>query len=169
MSTWYSIGGAICVAISAAGLIASWVAWRKRGAISGMRGVAWSLIPLVAYLTNSVLLIGRIASAISRFAGAFVLSPKTWAGVIVLAIALLLFVVSGGLPLLNWRKARDRRKVASRAADGDGAVAPRGGAGAAGSTAAVEAPRRKAAAPRGSEPDDDMSEVEAILRNRGIK
>jgi MFS family permease len=163
MSTWNSIGGAICVAISAAGLIASWVAWRKRGAISGMRGIAWSLIPLAAYLTNSVLLIGRIASAIGRFASAFVFSPKSWAGVIVLAVALLLFVVSGGLPLLNWRKARERRKRAP----GDAAVSPRAAA-APGAQAAVEAPRRKVPAPA-AEPDDDMSEVEAILRNRGIK
>jgi MFS family permease len=166
MSTWNSIGGAICVAISAAGLIASWVAWRKRGAISGMRGIAWSLIPLAAYLTNSVLLIGRIASAIGRFASAFVFSPKSWAGVIVLAVALLLFVVSGGLPLLNWRKARERRKLAARA-PADGAVSPRAGT-ASGTQAAVEAPRRRAAAPAAA-PDDDMSEVEAILRNRGIK
>jgi hypothetical protein len=168
MSTWNSIGGAICVAISAAGLIASWLAWRKRGAISGMRGVAWSLIPLAAYLTNSVLLIGRIASAIGRFAGAFVFSPKSWAGVIVLAVALLLFVVSGGVPLLNWRKARERRHRAARAGQGDDAVGPRGGA-AAGSPAAVEAPRRQARAARPADPDDDMSEVEAILRQRGIK
>jgi MFS family permease len=168
MSTWYSIGGAICVAISAAGLIASWLAWRKRGAISGMRGVAWSLIPLAAYLTNSVLLIGRIASAIGRFASAFVFSPKSWAGVIVLAVAVLLFVASGGLPLLNWRKARERRHSAARAAEGDAAVGSRAGT-AGGSPAAVEAPRRKARATPAADPDDDMSDVEAILRQRGIK
>jgi MFS family permease len=167
MSTWNSIGGAICVAISAAGLIASWVAWRKRGAISGMRGIAWSLIPLAAYLTNSVLLIGRIASAIGRFASSFVFSPKSWAGVAVLAIALLLFIVSGGLPLLNWRKARERRKLAARA-QGDAAVSPRAGSAPGTQPAAVEAPRRKAAAAP-ADPDDDMSEVEAILRARGIK
>jgi hypothetical protein len=167
MSTWNSIGGAICVAISAAGLIASWLVWRKKGAISGMRGIAWSLIPLAAYLTNSVLLIGRIGAAIGRFAGAFVFSPKTWAGVIVLAVALLMFFISGGLPLLNWRKARERRKVASRAAQADG-TGVQGAGTAPGSQPALAAPRRKAAAPP-ADSDDDMSEVEAILRQRGIK
>jgi hypothetical protein len=168
MSTWLNIGGAICVAISAAGLIASWLVWRKKGASSGMRGIAWSLIPLAAYLTNSVLLIGRIASAIARFAGTFVFSPKSWAGVLVLAVAVLLFLTSGGLPLLKWRKARERRKVASRAGRADGAVGQ--GAGTApGSQPAVAAPRRKAAQPRPADADDDMSEVEAILRQRGIK
>jgi hypothetical protein len=168
MSTWNSIGGAICVAISAAGLITSWLVWRKKGAISGMRGIAWSLIPLAAYLTNSVLLIGRIAGAIGRFAGAFVFSPKSWAGVIVLAVAVLLFFTSGGLPLLNWRKARERRKVASRAAQADG-TAVQGTGTAPGSQPALAAPRRKAAAARPADADDDMSEVEAILRQRGIK
>jgi hypothetical protein len=166
MSTWLSVGGAICVAISAAGLITSWLVWRKKGASSGMRGVAWSLIPLVAYLTNSVLLIGRIASAIGRFAGAFVFSPKTWAGVIVLAVAVLLFTVSGGLPLLRWRKSRDRRKAA-RAGRADEAVG-QGGKAARGTQPAVTAPRGKAAQPP-ADPDDDMSEIEAILRQRGIK
>jgi hypothetical protein len=166
MSTWNSIGGAICVAISAAGLITSWLVWRKKGAISGMRGIAWSLIPLAAYLTNSVLLIGRIASAIGRFAGAFVFSPKSWAGVIVLAVAVLLFLTSGGLPLLNWRKARERRKVAGRAARADGAVGQGAGTAPGTQPAVAAAPRRKAPA---ADPDDDMSEVEAILRQRGIK
>ncbi|HEX5288095.1 MAG TPA: cellulose synthase [Streptosporangiaceae bacterium] len=167
MSTWLSVGGAICVAISAVGLITSWLVWRKKGAISGMRGVAWSLIPLVAYLTNSVLLIGRIASAIGRFAGAFVFSPKTWAGVIVLAVVVLLFAVSGGLPLLRWRKSRDRRKVA-REGRADEAVG-QGGKPARGTQPAVAAPRGKAAQPQPADPDDDMSEIEAILRQRGIK
>jgi hypothetical protein len=167
MSTWLSVGGAICVAISAVGLIASWLVWRKKGAISGMRGVAWSLIPLVAYLTNSVLLIGRIASAIARFAGAFVFSPKSWAGVIVLAVAVLLFAVSGGLPLLKWRKGRERRKVAGQAGRADEAVG-QGGRAAPGSQPAVTG-RRKAPEPHAADPDDDMSEVEAILRQRGIK
>ncbi|HMH92612.1 MAG TPA: cellulose synthase [Streptosporangiaceae bacterium] len=168
MSTWNSIGGAICVAISAAGLIASWLVWRKKGAISGMRGVAWALIPLGVYLTGSVLLIGRIASAIARFAGAFVFSPKSWAGLIVLAVAVLLFAISGGLPLLKWRKSRERRKVAGRAGRPDEAVG-QGARTAPGSQPAVAAPRRKPAEPHRADPDDDMSEIEAILRQRGIK
>jgi hypothetical protein len=167
MSTWLSVGGAICVAISAAGLIASWLVWRKKGASSGLRGIAWSLIPLAAYLTNSVLLIGRIASAIARFAGAFVFSPKSWAGVLVLLLAALLFLISGGLPLVKWRKTRRRRKVAREAGRADEAVGQ--GAGTApGSRPAVAAPRRQAAPPHPAD-DDDMSEVEAILRQRGIK
>jgi hypothetical protein len=155
MNTWNSIGGGICVAVSAAGLILSFLIWRRKGAVRGMRAVAWSLIPLVIYLTNAVLLVGRIVNAIVRFAGSFVFSPKSWAGVIVLAVAVVLFLVSGGLPLMNWRKGRERR----RAGQAETTAKPK-----AGGPPAVAAPRRGTPAP-----DDDLSDVEEILRQRGIK
>jgi hypothetical protein len=158
MNTWNSIGGGICVAVSAVGLIISFLVWRRKGATRGMRAVAWSLIPLVAYLTNAVLLLGRIVNAIVRFAGSFVFSPKSWAGVIVLGVAVVLFLISGGLPLVRWRRSRERKKEA--AGREDGAVGRSG-------PPAVTAPRRGTPAPRPA--DDDLSEVEEILRNRGIK
>jgi hypothetical protein len=163
MSTWLSIGGGICVAASAVGLVISFFVWRRKGAVRGTRAIAWSLIPLVAYLTNSVLLIGRIVSAIVRFAGSFVFSPKSWAGVIVLGVVVVLFLTSGGLPLLNWRKARERKRMAAKAAKHDEMT----GASPA-SPAALDTPRRGTPAPRPSGADD-MSDVEAILRQRGIK
>jgi hypothetical protein len=157
MSVWNSIGGGICVAVSAVGLVISFLIWRRKGPSRGARALAWSLLPLVAYLTGAVLLIGRIVNAIIRFAGSFVFSPKSWAGVIVLGVAVVLFLFSGGLPLLNWRRSRERKKVAARS----GGTAPA-------TTKAVEAPRRGTPAPRPSG-DDDMSDVEEILRQRGIK
>jgi hypothetical protein len=160
MNTWNSIGGGICVAVSAVGLVMSWLIWRRKGAAAGSRAIAWSLIPLVAYLTNAVLLIGRIVNAIVRFAGSFVFSPKSWAGVIVLGVAVVLFLVSGGLPLMNWRRRRERRKAAGSGADGKAARD--------GGRKAVDAPRGKTPAPRPAG-EDDMSEVEEILRQRGIK
>jgi hypothetical protein len=173
MSVWTSIGGAVCVAITAVGLVVSWRIWRKNGASRGMRAVAWSLIPLAAYLTNSVLLIGRLVSAVVRFAGSFVFSPKSWAGVAVLGVVAVLFLASGGLPLLNWRKARERRKQAKARAEDSGDApqavtagtrsAPVGTAPA----ARTKAPARTGAAASGA--DDDLSDVQEILRRRGIK
>jgi hypothetical protein len=168
MSVWSSIGGAICVAVSALGLVWSWRIWRKNGAASGTRAVAWSLLPLAAYLVGAVGLLGRLVNAVVRFAGAFVFSPKTWAGVIVVGIAAVLFLTSGGLPLMNWRKNKKRRKVAggedasggSRAAVPAGQQAPEG-------RKAVEPRRAKATVPGGSD-DDDMKDVQEILRRRGI-
>lgn len=162
MSVWLSIGGGICVAASAVGLVLSWMIWRKKGASRGARAVAWSLLPLAAYLTGAVRLLGTLVSAIVRFSGSFVFSPKSWAGVIVVGVAALLFLSSGGLPLLNRRKARERRKLAAAAGQREDAGRDDG------SPKAITRPNRKAPVPGGSD-DDDMGDVQEILRRRGIK
>ena len=176
MSVWTSIGGAVCVAITAVGLIASWRIWRKSGAGRGIRAAAWSLIPLAAYLVGAVGLLGRIVSAVVRFAGSFVFSPKSWAGVAVLGVVVVLFLASGGLPLLNWRKARERRKQAKAKARADAADDSRQAVAVGIRSAPVgtaPAPRTAAPAPTAAAPsaaaDDDMSDVQEILRRRGIK
>ena len=83
MGVWSDIGGAICVAVTALGLVWSYRIWRKDGVHRGMRAIAWSLIPLAAYLVGAVGLIGRLVNAVVIFAGSLVFSPKTYAGVIV--------------------------------------------------------------------------------------
>src|SRR5882724_2362216 len=164
MSVWTSIGGGICVAVTVVGLVLSVLLWRKRGATRGMRGIAWSLLPLVAYLTGAVRLLGRIIDAIVRFAGTFVFSPKSWAGVIVLGVVVVLFLVSGGLPLLNWRKARRRRKVAAEDREA-AAVGASGGHGRSRESAPAVSPTAQtqtgtAPVPRGSADDDDMGDIQ---------
>jgi hypothetical protein len=164
MSVWASIGGGVCVAATAVGLVLTFFIWRKQGAGRGMRAGAWSLLPLAAYLTGAVTLLGRMVNAVVRFGGAFVFSPKAWAGIIVVGISVLLFLSSGGLPVLNWRKGRERRKAAKAA------KAARQGAavGSPGQGAVTTAQQRTAApVPRGSG-DDDMNDIQEILRRRGI-
>jgi hypothetical protein len=167
MSVWSSIGGAICVAVSALGLVWSWRTWRKNGATRGIRAVAWSLLPLAAYLVGAVGLLGRLVNAVVRFAGAFVFSPKSWAGVIVLGLIAVLFLASGGLPLMNWRKNRKRRKVSGSDGAGDGQAAVPAGRQAPEGRKAVEPRRSKATVPGGGD-DEDMKDIQEILRRRGI-
>jgi hypothetical protein len=153
MGTWTSIAtGTTCLIVTIVGLILSFIAWRKKGFRSGIRGVAWSLLPLAMYLTGSVGLVGRIGSAIVRFGTSFVFSPKTWLGVIFVGISAALFVVSGGIPLFQSGRRRERRRRAERKQQQQGTASP----------AAIG----KAPAPAG---DDDLSDVEEILRRRGIK
>jgi hypothetical protein len=155
VGTWLNIGGWVCVAITVVGLGLSVMVWRKKGPGSGLRGVAWSLIPLGAYLTHSIRLIGQIGSAIVQFATSFVFSPKAWLGVGLLGASVLLFLVSGGIPLMrgrNRRKAAKAGKGPRSAHDGQ----PPG---------SVPAKRDQAAVPAG---DDDLGDVREILRRRGI-
>ena len=133
----------LCVGLTGLGLVASWLAWRRRGAAAGMRGAAWSLLPLAAYLTGAVEMLWRIGTAIADWVGGFVFSPRVWSGVIVVGLAVVLFLLS--------------RALRARAPKGRREVQP-------GSRREVEPARKQAAAT----PDDDFSEVEEILRRRGI-
>lgn len=155
MSVW----NVVCIALALVGFVISFLTWRSKGARRGMRAVAWSLIPLAAYLTGSASLLSRIGSAIASFAGSFVFSPKSWLGVSFLGLAVLIFVFSGGLPLLKSRK----RKAAR-----DGGAAGQG-------AAAVSADRRtpvtagKAKRGATAQSDSDLDEVAEILRRHGIR
>jgi hypothetical protein len=164
VGTWLSFvngsfAGAVCLAVTIVLLILSAVAWKKKGARSGIRGIAWSLLPLAAYLTHALGLLGRIVSAIVQFAGSFVFSPKAWLGVILVGISALLFLLSGGIPFVGWRRRRKKAKAAKQKAAAAGyapaSVPPSG-------RQQVQAPQARPA------DDDDMREVQDILRKRGI-
>jgi hypothetical protein len=139
------------------GLIASFIVWRRRGAAAGLRGVAWSLLPLAAYLIGAIELLWRFGTAIGSFASSFVFSPRVWAGFIVLIVAVMLFVISGGL------RGRARRRSGGQAATRAGAPA---GAGvpATKPSKAVSTGKRQAT----GVDDDDLGDVAEILRRRGI-
>src|SRR4051794_36004332 len=74
----------ISTAVTALGLVASWAAAKRRGTASGLRGAAWSLVPLGAYLTG-----------LTKFLSDLVFSPVKWVGVIVLALGGVLYMTSG--------------------------------------------------------------------------
>ena len=122
-------------------LVLSVVMWRRRGAASGLRTAAWALLPLAAALTGTLRLVWRIVNAVGDWAVRLVFSPTMWAGVVLAGVAVVLFVVSGFL----------RRRSPSR-------------------RTAVEAQgRRPVAGKSGAAPaDDDMADIEAILKKHGI-
>src|SRR5579859_3472447 len=90
---WLPLAGGL----TGLGLVASYFLFRRRGVRAGLRGVAWSLLPLAAYLTGSIKMIWEMASAITGFATSFLFSPEKWAGVAVAGLAFVLFVVTGPL------------------------------------------------------------------------
>jgi hypothetical protein len=152
------------------GLVLSWLAMRRRGLRAGLRGAAWSLLPLAAYLTGSIEMFWKMGVAIGDFAKGFAFSPRVWSGIAVAGLAVVLFVGSGGL--------RRRRRVKQGKDAGGAAVAtaPLGAARgaiepagtAAGATAPAKLPRRTKATASADSGDNDMRDVEEILRRRGI-
>lgn len=124
---------ALSLTATVLGLLASWGVSRRRGAASGMRGAAWSLVPMGFYLTG-----------LTAFLSGLVFSPLKWAGVVVLGLAGVLYLVSG-VSLRTPRAARAPRETGpSRARQVPGPAAPPAKA------------------------DDDMADIEEILRRRGI-
>jgi hypothetical protein len=116
--------------------------------------VAWSLLPTVAWLTHALGALGRMVSALVQFASGFVFSPQTWVGVILAGVAALLFLTSGGIPLLRWRRRR-RGEVRGRSGHGGGSA-----------DTSVRAARERPAVQAPA--DDDLSDIKEILRRRGI-
>jgi hypothetical protein len=181
MSTYNSIAWLpLCAGLTGLGLVASWFAWRRRGLGSGLRGVAWSLLPLAAYLTGSIQMFWKIGTAIGDFSAHLVLSPKVWSGVGVAALAVVLFFVSA--PLKRRRKQARKAAAAGEPGAATESGSPRpavpeqaganGNANGNGTRRQELEPSRsrpaKAAKSKGEPADDDMREVEEILRRRGI-
>lgn len=135
----------ISTAVTVLGLVGSWAVARKRGMASGLRGAAWSLVPLGAYLTG-----------LTKFLSDLVFSPVKWAGVIVLALGGVLYMTSGVM-----------LRRGGGASDGSGSgSAPERAESARRRAPAGDAP--KAVEKRGPAADPDMAEIEKILKDRGI-
>src|SRR5690606_41891564 len=64
--------------------VISWGVYRRRGAGTGLRGVALSLVPLAAALTG-----------VTEFFVDLAFSPVKWAGVAVAGLAVVLYLASG--------------------------------------------------------------------------
>src|ERR1700730_19388267 len=105
----------LCGGLTALGLVLSYFVMRRRGLGSGLRGAAWSLLPLAAYLTGSVKMFWKIGVAIADFAKGFVFSTEVWSGIAVAGLAALLFVVSGPLRRRRGRRG-DQEAVRTKAA-----------------------------------------------------
>jgi hypothetical protein len=157
----------LCAALTGLGLLLSYLVMRRRGLGSGLRGAAWSLLPLAAYLTGSVKMFWKIGVAIGDFAKGFVFSPEVWSGIAVAGVAALLFVVSGPMRRRRVKRGRDPQAVGAKpAASGGRELAPRTApvATAAPDRTPVKARKGKTAAGD----DDDLGDVEDILRRHGI-
>ena len=146
-TVWQALG----VTLTAVGLLLSGLVWRRRGAASGLRGVAWSLLPLAAALIGLLRVVWEVADSVSSWAVRLVFSPVVWAGVVVAGVSVVLFVVSGFLRRRSPKPTRAERRAAKA---GDQPAAVTGARSRPGATPAVK--------------DDDMDDIEAILRKHGI-
>ncbi len=170
---------ALAAVLTALGLVLSYMAYKRSGWRAGARGGALSLLPIAAYLTGALEMLWKIGAAIGQFGTGFVFSPVKWIGVGVTGLAFALFLAAGGR--VRRRATRDAHR-ATRGDQKDAAtagdtkqIANRAGGTQTQSQSALEPARKKGATPaKGSrksafpDDDDDLKDIEAILRNRGI-
>jgi hypothetical protein len=143
--TW----GALTLTLTAIGAVWTWFAFRRRGAAAGLRGAAFTLLPPAAFLTGTLEMFTEIGGSVADWATHLVLSPIVWLGIVLAGISGVLFVVSG---MLRGRQV--------------GAAEPRGKEALGSDKPAGELKRSGRRAELAI--DDDMAEIEAILRKRGI-
>ena len=134
---------ALTLSLTVLGAIWTWFAFRRRAIASGVRGIGLTLLPLAAYLTDTLRMFTRIVDAVGDWAGGLVLSPKVWVGIVVAGVAVLAFAAARAID------ARRPRRTTP-----------------AGEPARLERGREDRGAP--AVQDDDLADIEALLRKRGI-
>jgi hypothetical protein len=133
---------ALALSLTVLGGIWTWVSFRRRGTRSGLRALAVTLLPLAAYFTDTLQMLTAVAAEVGDWAANLAFNPVTWLGITLAGLSVVLFVVAG--------------RVRPRQVDdptGRPALHNRTGSDA----------KRPAIAQ-----DDDMAEIEALLRKRGI-
>ncbi len=141
---------ALALSLTVLGAIWTWWAYTRRGLASGLRALAFTLLPAAAYLTKTLRMFTEIVDAVGDWAGRLVLNPTTWAGIVVAGVSGLLFAVSGRLRAREIRQGRAKGRHPKELSTHGGASAP-----------------ASKGRPAMSE-DDDMADIEALLRKRGI-
>lgn len=155
---------ALAAALTVLGAIWTWVAFRRRGLGSGVRALGWTLLAPAAYLTGILRAGSRIVDALADWAARLVFSPMVWAGFGLAALAIVLIFLSRVLP----RKERPTR-AARREARREPGSATGSGAGPGAGPAAVGAPAQKTSqGPVIDDDDEDMADVNDILKKYGI-
>jgi hypothetical protein len=133
--------GALAFALSTLLGVVTFFRWRAKGLASGLRGAAWTILPLAAWLTGVLELAVDVADSVGHWALHLVFSPVVWLGVVLAGVSVVLFGASAVLAKRGIGEVRDT-----------GTPPP-----------AVE--RRGRGAPA---IDDDLGDIEAILRKHGI-
>ena len=151
-TTW----AALTAALTVAGAIWTWIAFRRRGAANGLRALGFTLLPAAAWLTGTLEMVVEIAGSVTDWATSLVFDVRTWTGVGLAGLAMLFLVVSGFI--------RDRQLARGQA---------QGGGKAATTDSRASGPRELPSASErtkgGSPVDDEMADIEALLRKRGIE
>ena len=138
--------GALALSLSVVGGIYTWWALRHRGVVAAVRGAGLTLLPIAAWLTGLLEVAGEIGDSLSNWLAHLVFSPATWLGMIIGFVAIVL--IGGARMVARRGKLDEPAKPATQQRHAEG----------------------RSARPQPADPliDDEMAEIQAILKKRGI-
>ena len=139
--------GALAFALSILLGVVTFFRWRRNGLVAGVRGTAWTILPVAAWLTGVLELGFDVADSVGRWAVHLVFSPVVWLGIVLAGVSGVLF---GAAAVLDNRRTRKVEGTDTPPALDQTRTRRRRGSGA----AAIG--------------DDDLGDIEAILRKHGI-
>jgi hypothetical protein len=140
--------GALALSLTVLGGIYTWWALRHRGVTAAVRGAGLTLLPLAAWMTGLLQVFGEISDSIAHWLTRLIFSPAVWLGMVVFFVA---FVLIGGANFVSRRVTPDKPSRRERRAGAE--------------------PSPKAVARTAKQDpliDDEMAEIQAILKKRGI-
>lgn len=136
--------GALAFAVATLLGVVTFFRWRARGVATGLRWAGWTILPVAAWLTGVLELAFDVADSVGRWAVHLVFSPVVWLGIVLAGVSVVLF---GASAVLSGRNGG--RSTPPPALD----------------AAPTRAVKRGKGAPA---IDDDLGDIEAILRKHGI-
>lgn len=155
--------GALALALTVVAGLWTWYAFRNRGPRAGVRGVGITILPIAAYLTHTLKLLGQIGTAIGRWATHLVFDPVVWVGIALAVVAVLLLFVSARMP---GGESRAERRSAKRSQRSQRSQRPGGESG--GLPSSRPAARGGADGGVKDTLGDDLDDINAILKKHGI-
>jgi hypothetical protein len=118
--------------------------WRRKGPLIGLRWVGVAMLPLALYAIGLFQLVWKVGLAVSRFVTGFAFRPSVWFGLLLAAIAVGLIVLPS--------------RLGDRLGSGGG-TSPK-------SVTKSSKPSKSSSSK--SAGDDDMTEIEDILKKHGL-